>query len=221
MCCSTSLGCSLLFTIAGMLEGRQLKIALEPVTEVHLRLLGPQDCKWVEEFCQRLERKTIYYRFLSAGIPHNYFERLLAGSPQSRVALAAFDLSAGSARLLGLGECALESASEKRGDLALLVGERWQRMNLGTKLFQELLKIAQDWGLQTAGVSFLEENIGIRKLLCRIERAGLITTLNSCSSYGETHRLLRLNYARRVDLMLEHFSNSARAAARDSVPLGF
>lgn len=120
---------------------------------VHLREIGPEDGPLLEQLFRSLSPQSIYNRFLAPirELDENRLLALTRMDPCVEFAVAACGRIHGREQMLGVGRCHRVGAQE--AELAIVVGDPWQRMGIGRLLLQRIVQRAREldirWFLST------------------------------------------------------------------------
>jgi len=131
---------------------------------LHIRPVRRADEGVVREFFNRLSPRTRYLRFFSPmpTLPESILSAITAVDDR-RVALLAEVETAGGAEIVAVGN--FGAIDESRGEVALVVGDQWQRQGIGTAVARRVLRAAHARGFNRFVAHALWENRAIRKLL--------------------------------------------------------
>jgi acetyltransferase len=127
--------------------------------EVLLRPIKPEDePMWLEMF-QSFSEESIRYRFfqLLKDTPHEVRVRYCNIDYDREIAIVAELSEEKHRRILGVGRLSIESDG-KSGELAFIIGDKWQGLGLGTKVVDYVLEIAKDKGIETIYAIMLSDN---------------------------------------------------------------
>jgi acetyltransferase len=115
---------------------------------VHLRPVREDDAPRFAEFFDTLSSDTIYNRFLAplARLDDARLRALTHIEPATECALAACLDEDGRERLVGVGR--FRRVSQDVAEIAVLVGDPWQRLGVGRMLLRQLTRIARGLGLK-------------------------------------------------------------------------
>jgi RimJ/RimL family protein N-acetyltransferase len=113
---------------------------------------------WLEWF-QSLSEQSIRYRFFQMlkDTPHEVRVRYCNVDYDREVAMVAELMEAGNRKILGVSRLSAEPDG-KSGELAFIVGDRWQNMGLGTQLVDYVLDIAERKGVESVYSIMLPDN---------------------------------------------------------------
>jgi len=132
---------------------------LKDGTEVLLRPIRPEDEPLEEELIKGLSEETRLLRFFEPlrNVTHEMLVMYCNVDYDRQIAIVAEYSQAGKKRNVGVAELIIEPG-EGRAELAVVVAEDFQRKGLGTKLFDLLIGIAKDKGLQSVYAVMLPRN---------------------------------------------------------------
>ena len=127
--------------------------------EVILRPIKPEDeSMWLEMF-QNFSEESIRYRFFQMlkDTPHEMRVRYCNVDYDREVAIVAETTEDGKRKLLGVTRLSIEPDG-RRGEMAFIVGDKWQNYGLGTKMVDYVLEIAKEMGVEKVHVIMLADN---------------------------------------------------------------
>ena len=127
--------------------------------EVLLRPIKPEDeSMWLEMF-QHFSEDSIRYRFFQMlrDTPHEMRVRYCNVDYDREVAIVAELTEEGQRKLLGVTRLSIEPGG-RSGEMAFIVGDKWQNYGLGTKMVDYVLEIAKDYGVERVYVVMLSDN---------------------------------------------------------------
>ncbi len=127
--------------------------------DVLLRPIKPEDePMWLEMF-QNFSEESIRYRFFQMlkDTPHAVRVRYCNIDYDREVAMVAELLEEGRRKLLGVARVSVEPDG-KSGEMAFVVGDRWQNQGLGTKMVDYTLDIAAEMGVENVYAIMLPDN---------------------------------------------------------------
>jgi acetyltransferase len=127
--------------------------------DVLLRPIKPEDePMWLEMF-QNFSEESIRYRFFQMlkDTPHEVRVRYCNVDYDREIAIVAELTTEGRRKILGVARLSIEP-SGKGGELAFIVGDRWQNMGLGTKMVDYVLDIAKEKGVEDVFSIMLTDN---------------------------------------------------------------
>ncbi len=142
---------------------------LESGTPVLVRPIRPEDEPLVKELFEHLSAKTVYFRFfhLIKTVRHEQLARLCQVDYEREIALVAVEEPPGRERILGMCHLRIHPAWEE-AELAVVVGDAWQRQGLGRKLVSVGMDFARERGVRRITGAVLPENeamLGLAKKL--------------------------------------------------------
>lgn len=116
---------------------------------VFLRPIKPEDEALLNELFESLSEETMRFRFLQIikDISHETLSRYCNLDYNREIAIVA-EIEEEKRKIIGVGRLILEPGG-KQGEFAVLVGDKWQGLGLGTKLFDHIIEISKDMGLKT------------------------------------------------------------------------
>jgi len=126
---------------------------------VLLRPVKPEDePMWLEWF-QSLSEESIRYRFFQMlkDTPHAVRVRYCNIDYDREIAIVAELMDEGRRKILGVARLSAEPDG-KSGELAFIVGDRWQNMGLGTEMVDYVLDIATRKGVESVYSIMLPDN---------------------------------------------------------------
>ena len=127
--------------------------------DVLLRPIKPEDePMWLEWF-QDLSEESIRYRFFQMlkDTPHEVRVRYCNIDYDREVAVVAELLEGGRRKILGVARVSIEPDG-KTGEMAFIVGDKWQNLGLGTKMVDYTLDIATKMGVESIYAIMLPDN---------------------------------------------------------------
>ncbi len=127
--------------------------------DVLLRPIKPEDePMWLEMF-QNFSEESIRYRFFQMlkDTPHEVRVRYCNIDYDREVAIVAELLEEGRRKILGVSRVSIEPDG-KSGEMAFIVGDRWQNLGLGTKMVDYSLDIAKEMGVGEVYAIMLQDN---------------------------------------------------------------
>jgi acetyltransferase len=126
--------------------------------EVLLRPIKPEDePMWLEMF-QSFSEESVRYRFFQMlkDTPHEVRVRYCNIDYDREIAIVA-ESSEDHKRILGVGRLSIEPDG-KTGELAFIIGDKWQGQGLGTKIVDFVLEIAKEMHVETVYAIMLPDN---------------------------------------------------------------
>jgi acetyltransferase len=133
--------------------------ALKNGQEVLLRPIKPEDePMWLEMF-QSFSEEAIRYRFFQMlkDTPHEVRVRYCNIDYDREIAIVAELVQEGRRKLLGVSRVSVEPDG-KTGEMAFIVGDRWQNLGLGTMMVDYALDIATQMGVENVYAIMLPDN---------------------------------------------------------------
>jgi acetyltransferase len=127
--------------------------------EVLLRPIKPEDePMWLEMF-QNFSEESIRYRFFQMlkDTPHEVRVRYCNIDYDREIAIVAELLEEGRRKILGVSRVSIEPDG-KTGEMAFIVGDRWQNLGLGTEMVDYALDIASEMGIESVYAIMLTDN---------------------------------------------------------------
>lgn len=136
---------------------------LNAETEATLRPIKPEDETRFCEFLMSLSKETMRFRFFQVlkEIPHETLARYCNLDYDREIAMVA-ELK-DSKKIIGAGGVIVEPDG-KTGEFAVLVGDQWQGLGLGSKLMDCIVNIARDLQLEKVFGYVLADNLKMRRL---------------------------------------------------------
>ncbi|MGW8289134.1 MAG: N-acetyltransferase family protein, partial [Candidatus Bathyarchaeia archaeon] len=137
--------------------------------EVLLRPIKPEDePMWLEMF-QSFSEESIRYRFFQMlkDTPHEVRVRYCNIDYDREIAIVA-EFKDDHKKILGVGRLSIEPDG-KTGELAFIIGDKWQGLGLGTKIVDFVLEIAKEMRVETIYAIMLPDN---RKALNLTKKMG-------------------------------------------------
>ena len=132
---------------------------LENGQQVLLRPIKPEDEPMWEEMFQNFSEDSIRYRFFGMlrDTPHEMRVRYCNIDYDREVAIVAETTTEGRRKLLGVTRLSIEPDG-KSGELAFIVGDKYQNYGLGTKMVDYTLDIAKEMGVENVMSIMLQDN---------------------------------------------------------------
>jgi acetyltransferase len=133
---------------------------------VLLRPIKPEDEPYMGELFKTFSEETVRYRFFQIlkEMSHAALARYCNIDYDKEIAIVAETRENGRKRLLGVVRLATE-ADGKTAEIAVVVGDPWQRLGLGFKLVDYIIEIAKDKKLKTLYALMLRENYDAIELM--------------------------------------------------------
>jgi len=132
---------------------------MENGQDVLLRPIKPEDePMWLEMF-QSFSEESIRYRFFQMlkDTPHEVRVRYCNIDYDREIAIVAELTTGGRRKILGVGRISIETDG-KNGELAFIIGDKWQGLGLGTKIVDYVLEIAKEKHVETVYAIMLSDN---------------------------------------------------------------
>jgi len=125
------------------------KTKLADRTEVTLRPIKPEDEPLWLELLGSCSRETIYsrFRYFFFWVSHEVATRYCYIDYDREIAIVAEIIPGGKRRLIGVGRLVADPMRES-AEYAVLIGDAWQDMGLGSLLTDTCIGIAEDWGIK-------------------------------------------------------------------------
>jgi acetyltransferase len=122
---------------------------LKDGTSTVLRPIKPEDEAVLDEFFKSLSEETMRFRFFQIirDVPHETLTRYCNLDYDREVAIVA-EIQKEKRKIIGAGRIILKPG-EKCGEFAVVVGDQWQGLGLGSKLIDCIIDISKDMGLKT------------------------------------------------------------------------
>jgi acetyltransferase len=137
----------------------ELHWTLKNGQDVLLRPIRPEDePMWLEMF-QSFSEESIRYRFFQMirDTPHEVRVRYCNIDYDREMAIVAEITTEGKRKILGVTRL-IEEPGSKTGELAFIVGDKWQDLGLGTKMVDHVLDIAEEKGIEEVYAIMLTDN---------------------------------------------------------------
>src|ERR1700674_2088447 len=146
-------------------------------TAVTFRPIRPEDEPLMVEFHKTLSEQSVYLRFffldrLDSRVAHERLVRQCFIDYDSEVALVteSVDPQTGHREILGVGRLKRQQFPTD-GELAVIVGDRYQGRGLGTEMVRRLIDVARHEGLRRVIALILSENAAMLALARRLHFA--------------------------------------------------
>jgi acetyltransferase len=120
---------------------------LKDGTSVALRPIKPEDETLFYELFKSLSEETMRFRFFQIikDLPHETLTRYCNLDYDREIAIVA-EAQKDKRRIIGVGRLILEPG-RKNGEFAVVVGDEWQGLGLGSKLIDSIIQIGRDMNL--------------------------------------------------------------------------
>ena len=137
---------------------------------VFIRPIKPEDAPLLVELFHSLSRESVYYRFFSPlkQMPSKMLARFTQIDYDRDIALVALDSRKDRGKMLGVARL-MGDPDGKVGELAVLVGDRWQGKGIGASLMEDLLRVARERSMKRIWGIVLTENT---QMLALARKAG-------------------------------------------------
>ena len=133
-------------------------------TSVVLRPIKPEDEALVHDLFQSLSEETTRFRFfqLIRDVSHETLTRYCNIDYDREIAIVAEEKK-DTRKIIGVSRLILEPG-RRCGEFAVVVGDQWQGLGLGSKLVDYVVKISKDMRLKTIGGAILLRNLKMIRL---------------------------------------------------------
>ena len=112
--------------------------------QVRFRPIHPGDDDRMVLLFDTFSMETIYHRFFAyVRMPLTRVKRFTNVDYQTHMALVAEEVVHGQARLMGVARFALSKEEPGAGEMAIVIGDRWQGRGIGTELLKFLFEVAE------------------------------------------------------------------------------
>jgi len=131
-----------------------------------LRPIKPEDEPYMGELFKTFSEETVAYRFFMVlkEMSHADLARYCNIDYDKEIAIVAETKENGRKKLLGVVRLATQPDG-KTAEIAIVVGDPWQRQGLGSKLVDYMIEIARDKGLSTLFALMLRDNYKAIRLM--------------------------------------------------------
>jgi acetyltransferase len=141
---------------------------------VQLRPIRPEDEPLMVKFHETLSERTVYLRYfhmenLSSRVAHErLLQKCFIDYDREMALVADFqNPQTGEHEILAVGRLT-KSPKDMEGEVAVLVGDRWQHQGLGSELLRRLVAVARDEKLARVIAIIMPENQSMRSLADRL-----------------------------------------------------
>ena len=136
--------------------------------EIFVRPIRPEDESMIKDMFYNFSEKTVYLRYHAAlkSMPHNRLQVFCNVDYDSEMALIACVGKAGHEDIIGVGRYMTDPVQDT-AELAFVVADAHQRRGLGSYLFNELIRIGREKGIQKFNAEVLPQNSGMLKIFHR------------------------------------------------------
>jgi len=133
---------------------------------VLLRPIKPEDEPYMNELFKTFSQETVRYRFflILKEMTHTALAKYCNVDYDKEIAIVAEVKENGQKRLLGVVRLATEPDG-KTAEIAVVVGDPWQRLGLGSKLVDYIIEVARDKRLSTLYALMLRDNYRAIRLM--------------------------------------------------------
>jgi len=133
---------------------------------VLLRPIKPEDEPYMDELFKTFSEETVRYRFFQIiqEMSHDALARYCNVDYDKEIAIVAETKENRRKKLLGVVRLATEPDG-KTAEIAVVVGDPWQKLGLGSKLVDYMIEIARDKKLNTLYALMLRENYKAIRLM--------------------------------------------------------
>jgi acetyltransferase len=139
-------------------------------TAVKIRPIRPSDEPMMVQFHRDLSDDNVRLRYFCSmsfaqRTAHERLVRVCLGDYDRQIALVAThrDEGTGSDEIIGVGRLSRAHGTSD-AEFALVVGDRWQGRGLGTRLLQEILRVAGAEGIESLSAEVLPQNTHMRRI---------------------------------------------------------
>jgi acetyltransferase len=142
------------------------KVKLKDNTQVTLRPIKPEDeLLWLEMF-NNFSKETVRYRFfrIIKDTPHEMRTRYCNIDYDRELGIVAEIKEKGKKRLLGVIRLIANPSKDNEAEFAIVVGDKWQRLGLGSEFMDFMFEIARDKGIKIIYGTVLSDNIPMLQL---------------------------------------------------------
>jgi len=135
---------------------------------VVLRPIKPEDETLIHELFQSLSEETMRFRFFQIirELSHEMLTRYCNIDYDREIAIVAELEEEGKKRIIGAVRLILQP-SQKTGEFAVVVGDRWQGLGLGSKLVDCIVEVGRDMGLDSICGDVLSNNVRMFRLCAK------------------------------------------------------
>ena len=137
-----------------------------------VRPIRADDKHLLELGLSQLSDQSVYLRFLSAKRSFSRAELryLTEVDGEDHVALVIEDPAQPVRRLIGVGRFVRLADDPQAAEVAITVGDDWQRRGVGSLLSRELAARAQELGIRRFTATMASDNVPAHRLMGRIDR---------------------------------------------------
>ncbi len=133
-------------------------------TPILLRPIRPEDEALLHNLFQCLSEQTMRFRFFQAlrDVSHETLTRYCNIDYDREIAVVA-ETKEENREIIGVSRLIIEPG-RNCGEFAVVVGDQWQGLGLGSKLVDCVIEIGKDMGLETIGGDVLSRNLKMIRL---------------------------------------------------------
>lgn len=149
----------------------ETNIPLKSGQNLHVRPIKPTDEPQMKDMFYDFSERTVYLRYHATlkSMPHNSLQVFCNVDYETEMALVGLVEEDGVEEIVAVGRYMTEPGG-RTAELAFVVRDAYQRRGIGTFLFQRLVKIARDAGIQKCTAEVLSQNEAMLRIF---NRAGL------------------------------------------------
>lgn len=127
--------------------------------------IKPEDETLLKRLFQSLSEQTMRYRFFQVirDVSHDTLTRYCNIDYNREIAIVAKTDDADEKRMIGIARIIVQPG-KREGEFAVVVGDKWQRQGLGSKLVDDLISIGRDMGLLRIYGDILSDNVKMIEL---------------------------------------------------------
>jgi acetyltransferase len=135
------------------------KCRIKDGREVLLRPIKPEDEPLISDLFGTFSEETMRFRFFQVikDITHEMLVSYCNIDYSREMTIVAERSERGRRRILGMARLVVEPDGE-RGEIAIVVGDPWQNLGLGTLLLDHIIEVGRDMGLKIVFGEILAEN---------------------------------------------------------------
>jgi acetyltransferase len=136
------------------------------------RLAAPSDAGMIADLLAGLSAQSLFLRYcmpmprMAPEMVVRETARLMQRSAQQLTAVALTEIG-GVERVIGVAELARDASDPAVAEMALVVGDAYQRAGIGSAMIGYLIAAARRQGLVTLRAMALAENLGVRRMVAR------------------------------------------------------
>jgi len=136
------------------------KVKLRDNTEVLLRPIKPEDEYLWQEMFNSFSQETVRFRFfrIIKETPHKMRTRYCNIDYDREIGIVAEIKEKGKKKLIGVTRIILSPGQGDEAEFALVVGDKWHRLGLGSEFVDYTIEIAKDKKLKTLNGIVLKDN---------------------------------------------------------------